>query len=491
MTSTNQSTDILLIGAGIMSATMASLLHQLDPSLTIHLVERLPDIALESSDAWNNAGTGHAAYCELNYTPQNGSGTVNIDRAKQINAAFEISLTYWATMVEKGLLKEPESFIQATPHYSFVSGKDNVAFLRERFLNMKYHHLFANMQFSDDIEQLTEWMPLVMQGRNLTEPIAATRVRYGTDVNFGELARQLLTPLIKKQAVVTHFNTDISDLEKQSDGSWQATLKNQQVTQLIKAKFVFIGAGGGALNLLQKAKVDEAKGYGGFPVSGQWLVCNVPTIVQQHQAKVYGKAAIGAPPMSVPHLDTRVINGKPALLFGPFAGFTTKFLKQSSYFDLIKSVKPSNLKPMLSVAKDNVDLTKYLIKEATQSHADRMATLRTFMPEAKDSDWSLKHAGKRVQVIKPDAKTGGKLEFGTEVVTTADGSLAALLGASPGASVSVPAMLDVIAKCFDRADFQEQIKALIPHDVDTLIAEKELLKSIRKRNLHLLGIERN
>lgn len=489
MSSASQTTDVLLVGAGIMSATLASLLNQLNPDLSIHLIEQLPDIALESSDAWNNAGTGHAAYCELNYTPQSGSGTVSIDRALGINAAFETSLTYWANLVKKGLLDQPESFIQATPHYSFVWGKDNVAFLRERFLKMKSHHLFANMQFSDDIEQLNEWLPLIMQDRKIDEPIAATRVRYGTDVNFGALTRQLLTPLINKQAITAQFESSVSKLSKQSDGRWQVTVKNKQGTQTINSQFVFLGAGGGALALLQKAGVKEARGYGGFPVSGQWLVCEDQAIVKQHNAKVYGKAAIGAPPMSVPHLDTRMIDGKPALLFGPFAGFTTKFLKAGSYFDLVKSVQPNNLKSMLGVARHNWDLTQYLIKEATQTHADRMATLRNFMPAAQDADWTLKHAGKRVQIIKPDTEKGGKLEFGTEIVSTEDGSLAGLLGASPGASVSVPAMLDVIKQCFKGADYQDKLSALIPHDADTLINDKAALQQTRANNLSILKLD--
>lgn len=472
-----------------MSATLASLLNQLNPSLNIHLVEQLSDIAQESSDAWNNAGTGHAAYCELNYTPQSGTGAVNIERAKGINAAFEVSLSYWATLVEQGLLQSPGTFIQATPHYSFVWGKDNVAFLRERFLNMKMHHLFSNMQFSDDIDQLREWMPLIMQDREINEPIAATRVRYGTDVNFGALTEQLLQPLIAANAVTASFGTSVTDLTKQKDGSWDVTLNNQQGTQTINSKFVFLGAGGGSLKLLQKAGVKEAKGYGGFPVSGQWLVCENEAIVKQHNAKVYGKAAIGAPPMSVPHLDTRLIDGKPALLFGPFAGFTTKFLKAGSYFDLIKSIQANNLKSMLGVAKHNWDLTQYLIKEATQSHSDRMDSLRNFMPSAKDEDWTLKHAGKRVQIIKPDDEKGGKLEFGTEIVSTADGSLAGLLGASPGASVSVPAMLDVIAKCFKEASYQDKLNALIPHDANTLIKDKTALQTTRSKNLSILKLD--
>ncbi|MDO9365608.1 MAG: malate dehydrogenase (quinone) [Methylotenera sp.] len=486
--------DVLLVGSGIMSATLASLISELDNSLNIMMVERLPQVAAESTDAWNNAGTGHAGYCELNYTPIRADGVVEIDRALAINASFEVSLQLWSYLVEQNTLPTPKSFINATPHLSFVWGEDNVEFLRKRYLRLKTHHLFQDMEFSDDIAQLKGWMPLMMQQRESHQKVAATRVSYGCDVDFGALTRSLIKSLTTKSNFDLNLNTEVQSLKQLSSGRWQVSLKDlaNKNTTTIDAGFVFLGAGGGALALLQKSGVPEGKGYGGFPVSGQWLVCNNPDIIRQHHSKVYGKAALGAPPMSVPHLDTRIINGKPTLLFGPYAGFTTKFLKQGSYWDLLKSIKPDNLKAMLGAGWHNLDLTRYLMGEALQSHASRVETLRQFYPQAVESDWQLAHAGKRVQVIKKCDEKGGKLEFGTEIVSAQDGSMAALLGASPGASVSVQTMINVIERCFatqmESNSWQKKMKTLVPSYGASLIDDAGLLKTIRTRTLSTLHL---
>ncbi len=486
----NLETDILLVGGGIMSATLGVLLNQLDPSLSITMVEQLADVALESSGALNNAGTGHAGYCELNYTPQAKDGSVDVQRALEINAAYEISLQFWSHLVETSALPAPSNFINKTPHLSFVSGEKNSAFLEHRYALLKQHHLFEHMQFSDDLAQLKAWMPLIMANRSANENLAATFVESGTDVDFGSLTRHLVAHLNAQTNFNLHTNTHVKNLNKvkdrAKDNSWHVKLRdlNTKRTQTIQAKFVFLGAGGGALPLLQKADIDESKGYGGFPVSGQWLICNNAEIIELHDAKVYGKAAVGAPPMSVPHLDTRLINGKRALLFGPFAGFTTKFLKTGSKFDLAKSVKKNNLKAMLSVGRHNLALTKYLMKEATQKHEQRMNALRAFLPNAVNSDWTLENAGQRVQIIKQCNQKWGKLEFGTEIVASKDGTLAALLGASPGASVSVKAMIDVLERCFAQqmqsTAWQEKMKALVPSYGKSLVENAALLKQVRQ-----------
>jgi malate dehydrogenase (quinone) len=491
--------DILLIGGGIMSATLGVLLHHLDPKYRITMIERLPDVALESSDALNNAGTGHAGYCELNYTPQSESGKIEIARALTINAHFETSLQLWSSLVQHDILPKPEHFIHQTPHLSFVWGKDNVAFLKQRYDLLKQHHLFEAMQFSDDFATLKSWMPLIMQDRTDNAPMAATYVKHGADVDFGAITRHLVSYL-KQQAHFTLLtDTSVKQIKKAqkpvTDNSWHVQLQHHATTkmQTVKADFVFIGAGGGTLPLLQKTGIKESIGYGGFPVSGQWLICQNPEIIQQHHAKVYGKAPVGAPPMSVPHLDTRIIDGKPALLFGPFAGFTTKFLKAGSKLDLAKSIKKNNIKAMVGVGKKHTDLTKYLLKEATQTHEQRMNSLRTFMPQAKSADWSLAHAGQRVQIIKQCDTDWGRLEFGTEIVHAEDGSLAALLGASPGASVSAKAMLDVIERCFQQQlaqqDWARKLKQLVPAYGQSLINNADLLRKTREhthKTLHLL-----
>ncbi|PIQ40391.1 MAG: malate:quinone oxidoreductase, partial [Thalassolituus sp. CG17_big_fil_post_rev_8_21_14_2_50_53_8] len=355
--------DVLLVGGGVMSATLGTLLNKLDPSLRLTMVERLDHVAHESTDGWNNAGTGHAGYCELNYTPENEQGDVEINRALTINANFEVSLQLWTSLVGCGDLPAPDNFINPTPHISFVWGEDNVAFLRQRWKKLSAHHLFKDMQYSEDHDVLRQWMPLVMENRDPAEKIAATRINYGSDVDFGSLTRNLVETLKKREAFELLLNHEVSELEQNKDGNWKVRLKDRVSgkSKTIEAGFVFLGAGGGALPLLQKSGIPESKGYGGFPVSGQWLVCKDEATVKRHYAKVYGKAAIGAPPMSVPHLDTRIINGTPALLFGPYAGFTTKFLKAGSKLDLIKSVRANNLLPMMDVGMNNMDLTKYLI----------------------------------------------------------------------------------------------------------------------------------
>ncbi|MCK7550290.1 malate dehydrogenase (quinone) [Marinobacter goseongensis] len=486
--------DVVLVGGGVMSATLGMMLRQLDPSLDIVMVERLDHVAHESTDGWNNAGTGHAGYCELNYTPESDNGDVTIDRALQINASFEVSLQFWSWLVEQGKLPEPSSFINRTPHQSFVWGEKDVAFLKRRFEKLSAHHLFREMEYTESPQDLAEWMPLVVKHRDPMQRVAATRIKHGSDVDFGSLTRSMVNYLESTPNFELMLSSPVHYLAKRDNGRWKVRVKDQKtgVTTKLEAGFVFLGAGGGALPMLQKSDIDEAKGYGGFPVSGQWLVCQKPEIVEQHYSKVYGKAPIGAPPMSVPHLDTRIINGEPALLFGPFAGFTTRFLKQGSVFDLFGSVNPKNLRPMLSVSKSNMDLTRYLIGEVFQSHAERVASLRNFFPDAQEDDWRLQSAGQRVQIIKQVPGGGGKLEFGTEIVAAKDGTLAALLGASPGASTAAHAMIDVIERCFadkiKTPQWQERMKEMVPSYGQSLVDDEQLLRNVRERTLSTLKL---
>lgn len=441
---------IVLIGGGIMSATLGVLLKKLLPEAQIDIFERLDKVAAESSEAMNNAGTGHSAFCELNYTPENEQGWIDITKAVKIASAFEISKGFWAWLVSEGDIRQPEAFIRQVPHISFVWGAENVDFLRKRYEAMRRHPLFEDMEFSENREVLKQWMPLVMEGRNPAEPVAATRMQIGTDVDFGTLTHKLFDFLTTQSSIALHLQSEVRDLCRQDDGTWKVEVRDivSDSDQEYSADFVFIGAGGGALPLLEKSNIEEAEGYGGFPISGQWLVCDNPEVIERHHAKVYGKADIGAPPMSVPHLDTRVINGKKALLFGPFAGFSTKFLKNGSYWDLPASIELENILPMLAAGWHNLALTQYLIQQVAQSPEDRFEALRAYFPEARMEDWHLAIAGQRVQVIKKDDEKVGVLEFGTELVCAGDGSLAALLGASPGASTSVVAMIDVLKQCF-------------------------------------------
>ncbi len=487
--------DVILIGAGIMSATLGALINELHPSASIEIFERLDEVAAESSDAWNNAGTGHSALCELNYTPQRPDGSVDISKAIKIAEAFEVSKEFWSYLIANKLVGQPESFIRSIPHMSFVFGEENVSFLRKRYETMCEHHLFHGMEYTEDHEVLKHWIPLVMEGRNADEILAATKIDIGTDVNFGALTRSLFLHLMQKDKVKLRLAHEVRDIERVNNGRWNITVKNLTTDKkrTVSAKFVFIGAGGGSLLLLEKSGIPEAKGFGGFPVSGQWLKCTNPEVIAQHHAKVYGKAAVGSPPMSVPHLDTRVIDGKTALLFGPYAGFSTKFLKNGSWMDLPASIKLDNIRPMLAAGMDNIPLTKYLINQVRQSPDDRLEALRDYVPTARKEDWTLEVAGQRVQVIKKDGKHGGILEFGTEVVSSSDGSIAALLGASPGASTSVSIMIELLARCFPEraktAQYLGKLREMIPSYGQSISTDEALCRETRERSAAILHLE--
>ncbi|MFF7705942.1 malate dehydrogenase (quinone) [Pseudomonas sp. NPDC007930] len=488
----NEAVDVVLVGAGIMSATLAVLLKELDPALRLEVVEAMDSGAAESSNPWNNAGTGHAGLCELNYTPQAADGSVDIKKAVHINTQFEVSKQFWAYLIRKGAFGTPKAFINPVPHLSYVSGDKGVAFLKKRFESLKPHHAFAEMEYTEDNALLKQWMPLMMPGRDPNEHLAATRVQNGTDVNFGALTNKLLGYLGQTDGSEVKYSKKVTGLRRNT-GGWEVDIKdvNSGATRQVNARFVFLGAGGAALPLLQASGVEEGKGFGGFPVSGQWLRCDNPEVVNRHQAKVYSQAAVGSPPMSVPHLDTRVVEGKKSLLFGPYAGFTTKFLKHGSLMDLPLSVRMSNIGPMLAVARDNMDLTRYLVNEVRQSMEQRLASLRKFYPEAKAEDWRLEVAGQRVQIIKKDPKKGGVLQFGTELVAAKDGSLAALLGASPGASVTVSIMLELIERCFPEqyaSAWAGKLAEIFPAREKALAADAELYQRVNAQSNQALEL---
>jgi malate dehydrogenase (quinone) len=492
MSDRQKKTDVILIGAGVMSATLGSLLKELAPEWEIKVFEKLANAGEESSNEWNNAGTGHAALCELNYTSENSDGSIDISKAIKINEHFQISRQFWSYLVKSNLIRNPQDFIMAIPHLSFVQGEGNVTFLKKRFDALSNNPLFQGMEFSDDPEKLKEWIPLIMEGRTSNEPIAATKIDSGTDVNFGALTRMLFDYL-KSENFEINYKHSVEDIKRTSDGSWEVKVHDIDSGKIEyhAAKFVFIGGGGGSLHLLQKTGIPESKHIGGFPVSGLFLVCNNPEVIAQHHAKVYGRAKLGAPPMSVPHLDTRYIDNKKTLMFGPFAGFSPKFLKTGSNFDLIGSVKPSNVFTMLAAGLKEMALTKYLIQQVILTNEKRMEELREFIPNAKSEDWSIVVAGQRVQVIK-DTKTGGKgtLQFGTEVVSSADGSIAALLGASPGASTAVQVMLEVLEKGFPQhmKEWELKIKEMIPSYDLSLMENPDLLHEVHTSTAVTLGL---
>lgn len=484
MTNQQMNTDVILIGAGVMSATLGTLLKQLAPEWNITVFEKLDAAGEESSHELNNAGTGHAALCELNYTKELEDGSIDMSKAISVNEQFQVSRQFWSYLVEQGLIKNPEDFIMPLPHVSYVQGEDNVRFLKNRYETMIQNPLFKGMEFSDDLEKLKEWLPLMMENRTAGgEQLAATKIDIGTDVNFGALTRMMFENL-EQQGVDVEYNHVVEDITRRPDGRWDLKILDtkKNIRKFQSAKFVFIGGGGGSLPLLQKTGIPESKQIGGFPISGIFMVCNNPEIVEKHNAKVYGKAAVGAPPMSVPHLDTRYIDNEKSLLFGPFAGFSPKFLKTGSNMDLFGSVKPNNLVTMLACGAKNMSLTKYLVEQLVQSKEQRMEELRSFIPDAKEEDWELIVAGQRVQVIKDTPEEKGKLQFGTEVVTDEAGTVAALLGASPGASTAVHVMLDVMNRCFpeEMQEWEPKIKEMIPSYGVALSENPELFKEVHE-----------
>ncbi|WCG84279.1 malate dehydrogenase (quinone) [Pectobacterium sp. A5351] len=493
---TEKTTDVVLIGGGIMSSTLGVYLQELQPDWSIDMVERMDNVAEESSNGWNNAGTGHSAFMELNYTPDNPDGPINISKALEITESFEVSRQFWSYQVKNGVLNNPHSFINSVPHIAFVWGDENTAFLKHRYDAMQHSTLYRGMEFSDDPDTIKTWAPLVMEGRDPAQKIAATRMPIGTDVNYGEITRQLVGAMKTKSNFALHLNSEVRDIKRNADNTWSVTyadLKNGEKESVIKAKFVFIGAGGAALSLLQKSGIPEADLYGGFPVGGEFLVTENPEIVKRHMAKVYGKASVGAPPMSVPHLDTRIFDGKPVLLFGPFATFSSKFLKNGSLWDLVGSVTFSNIMPMTHVGLDNFDLVKYLVGQVMMDDDDRFASLQEYFPNAKKEDWRLAIAGQRVQIIKKDDEKGGVLKLGTEIVSSQDGSIAALLGASPGASTAAPIMLSLLEKVFkDKVatpEWQGKLKEIVPSYGQKLNGNIEMTNKIRSYTSSTLGLD--
>lgn len=485
--------DLVCVGGGIMSATLALMAKLIQPDLNILILERLDAVAQESSAAWNNAGTGHSALCELNYCPDQEDGSVAIDKAIKICKQFEITKQFWAHLVSTGFIEDPSAFVKSMPHHSWVEGASNADYLEIRYKAFKRHFLFDTIEFTRDPKKMETWFPLIMRGRTEAEIMAASRIERGTEVNFGVLTEKLYDILERDFATPVQLRQEVLDLEPLKNGNWRAVTKdlNSGSIKNIEADHIFIGAGGGALLLLETAEIEEKDGFGGFPVSGEWLVCTNKEMIQEHYAKVYSKAGSNDPPMSMPHLDTRYVDGERQLIFGPFAGFSPKFLKEGSNFDLFKSINRKNLPSMLGAFWHNLPLTKYLIKQVAMSFDDRMDDLRTFIKDAKKEDWRIEVAGQRVQTIKKDEFEGGTLEFGTQIVSSSDGKITCLLGASPGASTAPSIMLEVLEKAFPDlmalSKTRKMLKTVVPsykENVTKTHFKTELKKSSKLLNLN-------
>ncbi|WBQ18225.1 malate dehydrogenase (quinone) [Sphingobium yanoikuyae] len=485
--------DVLVIGGGIMGVTLATYLQEMEPDWRIDIYERMDKVAQESSNGWNNAGTGHSGFAELNYTPEKDDGSIATEKAVDIAEQFEISRQFWSHEVKQGRLPKPTDFINATPHMSFVWGDDNIAYLHKRRDALVKNPLFYGMQYSQDPAQIRRWAPLVMEGRDPEQKVAATFMPLGTDVNFGVITTQLTQALTRNPNFNLQLGHEVRGLHQNADKTWNVTVHDLKKNSdaVVKAKFVFIGAGGASLKLLQMSGIPESKNYAGFPVGGQFLAFEGPAATSRHNVKVYGKAEAGSPPMSVPHLDARKLDGKSVTLFGPFALQSTKFLKNGSSLDLFASIYKNNVGGMMKVGAENLDLVRYLAQQATLTDAERQAELVKYYPNAKRGDWKLITAGQRVQVIKYDPKKGTVLQFGTEIVTDKDASIAALLGASPGASTSPAIMLEVMRRAFPQqmaTSWKPKVAAMVPSYGQKLNASPDLTNRIRRMTSQTLGL---
>jgi malate dehydrogenase (quinone) len=485
--------DVVVIGGGIMSVTLSTYLQELEPTWQVRMFERMDNVADESSNGWNNAGTGHSGFAELNYTPQEKDGSISTEKAVDIAEQFEVSRQFWAHEVGAGRLPEPSAFINPTPHMSFVWGDENIEYLHKRQQALVKNPLFYGMQYTQDHAQIGKWAPLVMEGRDPAQKVAATYMPIGTDVNFGVITRQLTKALVRNPNFQLKLSHEVRGLHQNADKTWNVTVHDLRTNQdrTVKSRFVFIGAGGASLKLLQLSGIPEADNYAGFPVGGQFLAFQAPAVTGRHDVKVYGKAEAGSPPMSVPHLDARKLDGKDVTLFGPFALQSTKFLKNGSWTDLFGSVNHNNVAGMTKVGAENLDLVKYLAQQAMLTDADRQAELVKYYPKARRQDWKLVTAGQRVQVIKRDPKKGTVLQFGTEIVTDKDGSIAALLGASPGASTSPGIMIAVMEKAFPqqmKGAWGEHVRQMVPSYGQKLNASPALTNRIRRMTSQALKL---
>jgi malate dehydrogenase (quinone) len=483
---TTAKTDVVLVGAGIMSATLGALLRRLEPDWSITLVERLDGAAAESSAAWNNAGTGHSGLCELFYTPERPDGSIDVSKAVRVNEQFQVTRQFWAYAVENGILFDARSFLNPIPHVGFVRGAQRVDYLRRRREALAANPLFARTEFVAGADEFARRLPLMAAGRDFAEPVALDWAADGTDVDFGVLARQLIGYAVRGGATAL-FGHEVRNLRCQRDGGWTLTVRNRRTgeNRKLKTKFVFVGAGGDALRLLQRSGIKEIRGFGGFPIGGQFLRSRHLAVVGAHRAKVYGLPAPGAPGITAPHLDARIVNGKTWLLFGPFASWSPRFLKQGRVSDLPRSVQANNLPSLLSVGVRQRKLVNYLVGQLRLSQPARLDALREFAPTATGSDWELVVAGQRVQVIRR-----GALEFDTTVCSAADGSIAGLLGASPGASTAVSAMLEVLERCFAERyqSWLPTLKEMVPSLGATLSREPALFEEVWSWGSKVLGL---
>ncbi|KZX75231.1 malate:quinone oxidoreductase [Oleiphilus sp. HI0009] len=480
--------DVVIIGAGIMGVTFAHIAKTVDPKLNITILERLDQAAGSNSSVFNNAGTGHEANCELNYTPVDEE-VISVEKALDIHAQFNVAKQYWANLVKNGIIKDPESFIHPTKHCTLVN-EDSINLLHMRYKEMASHHFFDEMKLSEDFDEIQSWIPLTMEGRSRHQKMAATRVDHGTDVNFESITKQLAQHMENEQSADIQYNTHVKRVHKSPSGSWLIECEQNGVAKQVRADKLFVGAGGGAFPILKASHLPAGRRFSGFPVGGRFLAAEIDKeVAQSYGAKTYGKAAVGAPPMSVPHLDLRVADGKYYLLFGPFATFSPILEKGRGIVEFIRMVHLHDIPNLLNVAREHFPLVTYLFKETFKGESAMLKTLDEFAPGLSNKfNWKVVQAGQRVQIIKD-----GDLQMGTEIVTSEDLSYGTLLGASPGASVSPEVMLRCVKTLFPKIvkkeAAQERLKTLFDEtDVDVLIEDADKYREIRNSADKILGI---
>ncbi|WP_404362730.1 malate:quinone oxidoreductase [Marinobacter sp.] len=483
--------NVIIIGAGIMGTTFATLAKEMAPDLDITILERLDGPGEGNSSAFWNAGTGHEANCELNYTPVDEE-VISVEKALKIHAQFNVAKQFWAHLVKKGAVKEPETFINQTRHCTIVS-ESAIEELKLRFSEMSAHHFFEQMRYSEDFDEIKSWIPYVMEERPRHEKMAATLVETGTDVNFGALTEQMAEHAVRDLGVSIKYGTHVKRVHRSPTGRWVIEADTSGEPVQYKADVLFVGAGGGAFPLLKKSHLPFRRRFAGFPVGGRFLQAPVSKEEADHyRAKTYGKAKVGAPPMSVPHLDLRVVNGRHYLLFGPFASFKPRLERGRGFFDYLASIRPHDIPGLLNVALEHFPLVKYLVSETFKGEKSMFEELDSFAPGlSKRFDWKPIQAGQRVQIIKD-----GDLQMGTEILVSSDKTYGTLLGASPGASVSPEVMLrcleQLLPAIFTKEEARKKKNEIFPEDdLDRLINDPDHYREIRDAVNEQLGITRS
>ena len=485
--------DVVLIGGGIMSATLAALLEVVAPQWSITVFEsaagrRRRELARLEQRRHRPRRPVRAELHARRARRPGGPGQGRHDQR-----AVPGLPPVLVAPGRAGLTGAPKEFINPVPHVSFVTGEDGRAYMRARHEALAAQPLFDGLEYSDDPAELAEWTPLMMAGRDPRQLVAATRSAAGTDVNFGALTRMLLEDAADR-GVAVHCQPARHEPRparptaagrspcRDTVTGERRTVRRPVRLRRRRRRRAAAAAEGGHPGDRRASAASRSAASSCAPAPPSW---------SQHQAKVYGQAAVGAPPMSVPHLDPRVIDGDHSLMFGPYAGFSPKFLKAGSMFDLPRSVKPNNLGSMLGVARTELALTRYLVNELLQSGADRHQTLRAFVPDgrrARLGDDHRRPARPGHQAGPGDRPRRAPVRHrGRRRRRRHDRRPARRL---PGASTAVSAMLDLLERCFpDRMPaWRPALQEAIPSYGRSLADDPALLAEVRASTMQTLEL---